>query len=198
MVERQKKNTDMFQEFFTNCDHILNYMTTLLDLQENQELLEPCAGHGAFIDRLLEKNKKIKIDAYDLNSENVEILKTKYSELNIKVEHLDFLLHENYNKKYDRILANPPYGAFQTEEKRSFLKKIYPDLYAKETYGIFLIHSLSMLKDNGRLVFIIPDTFLNLHMHKGLRLRLLREYSIESLTLFPSNYFPGVNFGYAG
>jgi adenine-specific DNA-methyltransferase len=35
-------------------------------------------------------------------------------------------------------------------------------------------------------------------MHEGLRAKLLSDYKIESITLFPSKFFPGVNFGYAG
>lgn len=198
MVKRQKRKTDIFQGFFTNCNHILHYMITLLEVSDDCTILEPCAGQGAFIDKLLEVNNKQQIDAYDLNIENIDILKKKYSDSNIAIKHLDFLLHENSNKKYDRIIANPPYGAYQAEEKRNYLKRIYPGIFTKETYGIFLIRALGMLKKNGRLVFIIPDTYLNLHMHQGLRLRLLRHYSIESITLFPSNFFPGVNFGYAG
>ena len=57
---------------------------------------------------------------------------------------------------------------------------------------------MELLETNGRLVFIIPDTYLTLHMHEGLRRSLLKHYTVESITLFPSNFFPGVNFGYAG
>lgn len=198
MVERKKRNTNNFQEFFTNCEHILNYMVSLLDLAEGDSLLEPCSGQGAFIDKILELKLKINIDAFDLNIENIKFLNSKYNDKEINIKHLDFLLHSNLNKQYDRIIANPPYGAYQSIDKRNHLKSVYPDLYAKETYGIFLIHSLRMLKKNGRVVFIIPDTYLNLHMHKGLRERIINNYTIESITLFPSKFFPGVNFGYAG
>ncbi len=101
-------------------------------------------------------------------------------------------------EKFDRVIANPPYGAYQSPEKRKQLKKAYPDIYAKETYGLFLIQAMELLRHHGRLVFIVPDTYLTLHLHKGLRKEILRKYKIESITLFPSNFFPGVNFGYAG
>lgn len=198
MVEREKRNTNSFQEFFTTCEHILNYMISLLDLAEGDSILEPCSGQGAFIDKILELKLKINIDAFDLNIENIEFLNSKYNSKKINIKHLDFLLHSNLNKQYDRIIANPPYGAYQSKDKRNHLKSVYPDLYTKETYGMFLIHSLRMLKKDGRLVFIIPDTYLNLHMHKGLRARIINNYTIESITLFPSKFFPGVNFGYAG
>nr|AGS52882.1 putative type II restriction enzyme, methylase subunit [uncultured bacterium contig00016] len=45
--------------------------------------------------------------------------------------------------------------------------------------------------------FIIPDTFLNLHRHKAIRKHILTRTKILELALFPSSFFPGVNFGYA-
>jgi len=101
-------------------------------------------------------------------------------------------------RKIDRIIANPPYGAYQSKDKRKLLKKRYPNIYTKETYGLFLYKALKLLKPKGRLVFIIPDTYLTLHMHSGLREEILFNYKIESITLFPSKFFPGVSFGYSG
>ena len=53
------------------------------------------------------------------------------------------------------------------------------------------------MKDGGILSFIIPDTFLNLHMHKAIRQHILTKTKIIELALFPSSFFPNVNFGYA-
>src|SRR5690606_27360155 len=64
-------------------------------------------------------------------------------------------------------------------------------------YGLFLYRCIELLKEDGILSFIIPDTFLNLHMHKALRNHILTKTRIVELALFPSSFFPGVNFGYA-
>lgn len=74
---------------------------------------------------------------------------------------------------------------------------MYSELYAKESYALFLFRCVELLKDKGILSFIIPDTFLNLHMHKAIRKYLLTKTKIVELALFPSSFFPGVNFGYA-
>src|SRR5690606_24135194 len=81
--------------------------------------------------------------------------------------------------------------------KRAVLKKMYPDLYAKESYGLFLYRCIELLKEDGTLSFIIPDTFLNLHMHKALRNHLLTQTQIVELALFPSSLFPRVNFRFS-
>ncbi|ARU55741.1 modification methylase [Oleiphilus messinensis] len=173
-------------------------MVGLLDLTESCQLLEPCAGDGAFIDQIITQGFHGEMHLFDLNPESIEKLKEKYKPFNnIKIDVDDFVFQIT-SEKYDRIIANPPYGAYQTPEKRKQLKKNYPTVYAKETYGVFLMRALEMLKEGGKLVFIIPDTYLTLHMHEGLRSELVKNYTIDSITLFPSNFFPGVNFGYAG
>jgi len=103
----------------------------------------------------------------------------------------------NMGGGYDFAIANPPYGAWQEHGKRKDLKKLYNGLYVRETYALFLYQALHLLKPGGRLVFIIPDTYLNLHMHKALRHSILTSSCIEDIALFPSSFFPGVNFGYA-
>jgi hypothetical protein len=100
-------------------------------------------------------------------------------------------------KKYDRIIANPPYGAWQTPERRSELKRAYPDLYVKESATLFLAKAIASLSPGGRAVFILPETFLFSHSHRPLRKRILDTCVIESIDVFPSSLFPGVNFGYA-
>jgi len=198
MVAPSKRTRDEFQAYYTNCNHITSYMVGLLGLTDKSKILEPCAGDGAFIDQIITQNHQGEMHLFDLNPESIEKLKEKYKSFdNITIEVDDFVFQIT-SEKYDRVIANPPYGAYQTPEKRKRLKKNYPTVYAKETYGIFLMRALEMLKEGGKLVFIIPDTFLTLHMHEGLRSEFIRNYSINSITLFPSKFFPGVNFGYAG
>lgn len=200
MVALEKRKQDEFQAFYTTDNYIISYMVGLLQCNEGMSILEPCAGEGAFIEGLKTISDVFNITAYEINHESVSILQSKYSDTSsIQIKQEDFLLPFQLSfNKFDRVIANPPYGAYQSPEKRKQLKNDYPQLYAKETYGLFLIKAMELLKDNGRLVFIMPDTYLTLHMHEGLRKELLRKYEIESIVLFPSNFFPKVNFGYAG
>ncbi len=198
MVAPSKRLRDEFQSFYTNCNHITSYMVSLLDIKSGSSVLEPCAGDGAFVDQVLSVGHDVEIQLYDLNPESIRNLEDKYSSIPKISVKLDDFVFKITSEKYDRIIANPPYGAYQSPEKRKRLKRIFPNVYAKETYGVFLMRSLEMLKHEGRLVFIIPDTYLTLHMHEGLRSGLISKYTIESITLFPSKFFPGVSFGYAG
>lgn len=195
---------DVYRSFYTNSEPIVTYMVRQLDLSNHQHILEPCAGEGVFIDAVLKKQPNVNVECYDINPEACRILREKYhSKKNIKVIESDPLfdcnldLVANMGQGFDRIIANPPYGAWQDYSRRILLKQRYKNLYVKESYTLFLYRAIQVLKENGRLVFIIPDTFLNLHMHKELRKFLLLNTKIIEIALFPSKFFPGVNFGYA-
>lgn len=195
---------DAFKSYYTKSDPIVKYMVQQLSLADGVSVLEPCAGDGVFVDALLNMTSDLAVDIYELNPDAVRMLKEKYERLsNIKIAETNVLLDpdlflvSSLGGSYDRIIANPPYGGWVGYDERKALKKIYPLDYVKETYTLFLYLCLKLLKTDGVLVFIIPDTFLNLHMHSKLREAILKESLIREICLFPSSFFPGVNFGYA-
>ena len=201
-IAKNSRHRDVYRSFYTSDNQLVSYMVQLLDPQSGDSCLEPSAGNGCFIDGLLATGKKLNIRAIDLSENAVSTLKTKYANSeNIEVFYQDFLLSSDGlfddRQTVERIIANPPYGGWQEYEKRISLKSVFPDLYVRETYGLFVAQGLNNLKPNGRAVFILPETFLYLHLQKGLRKRILEQYTINSIDVFPSDVFPGVNFGYA-
>lgn len=216
---------DIFCSYYTNSDSITNYMVERLKVENGDILLEPSAGEGIFIDEILKRDIEIQIDALDINPEAIDILERKYRGIeSVTVRKTDTLLDEKldvygiqqlwlketdtltdkqldlFNQiggHYTKVIGNPPYGAWQDYEKRNLLKKKYAGHYVKETYSLFLLRCISVLKMGGRLSFIIPDTFLFLKMHARLREFLLTKTKINEILIFPSKFFPGVSFGYS-
>jgi len=194
----------IYQAYYTKSDPIVNYMVSLLSLKGSEKILEPCAGDGVFIDPIVKTFPDVQVDAFELNDNSYSNLLVKYSDfenINIKktdtLTDVDLLFLCSMGGGYDAIIANPPYGAWRDQEERRKLKRSYNGFYAKESYSLFLYRCIEALNDKGKLVFIIPDTYLNLHMHKDIRKYLLTHTKIKEISLFPSSYFPGVNFGYA-
>jgi hypothetical protein len=193
-----------YQAFYTKSTPIVDYMLNKLMLKTSDQVFEPCAGDGVFVEAIIDRNKFVNIDICELNDDAYKTLLDKFSHYpNVNVRHCDTLLDSdlilssNFGGIYDKIVANPPYGAWQGLDKRAELKNIYPSLYVKETYTLFLFRCIELLKNGGILSFIIPDTFLNLHMHRAIRHHILTKTKILELALFPSSFFPNVNFGYA-
>lgn len=195
---------EVYRSYYTKSDSIVNYMLQRLSVGEGMTVFDPCAGDGVFIDGLNNMGVDVSIDAYELNPKAVKLLKMKYEgNKSIKITCGDTLidsalpLFSHMRHGYDRIIANPPYGGWIDLDRRKQLKRLYPILYVKETYALFLYQCVQLLCNKGILVFIIPDTFLNLHMHTGLRRFLLTRTKIGEICLFPSTFFPNVNFGYS-
>lgn len=166
-------------------------------------ILEPCGGDGVFIDALLDYSPNLRIDTCDLDKVAVRVMQSKYStKSRVSIRETDTLmdsLFDEYSNDgyYDKVIGNPPYGAWQEYDRRAELKRKFQGFYVKETYTLFLLRCISLLKENGILSFIIPDTFLYLHNHKQLRKYLLEHTIIREIVIFPSKFFPGVSFGYS-
>ncbi len=195
---------DTFCSYYTNSSDITSYMVRRLTISQNDIILEPSAGEGIFIDEILKLGVPVQIDAIDINEKAISILEKKYKHNDaIRIQQTDTLIDEQLDYLgltggyYDKVIGNPPYGAWQDYDKRDLLKTKYPGQYVKETYSLFILRCISMLKLGGRLSFIIPDTFMFLNMHSQLREVLLTMTKIEEIITFPSNFFPGISFGYS-
>ena len=194
---------DVFCSYYTKNKNITSYMVSKISPLNSDKILEPCGGDGMFIDALLNLHPSLSIDTCDLDMVAVQNMQSKYAvNNNISVRRADTLTDELFDEYsssgfYDKIIGNPPYGGWQEYDKRSALKKKFSGFYVKETYSLFLLRCISLLKEGGVLSFIIPDTFLYLHNHKSLREYLLKTAIINEITVFPSKFFPGVSFGYS-
>ena len=160
-----------YQAYYTKSAPILSYMTKMLSLRDHDYVWEPCGGDGVFVDRVLEENSSVKIDVFELDPKAVSFLTKKYSQTsNVNIKGADTLLDGQVLSRipqYDKIIGNPPYGARNTLEKKQKLNCLYPGLYVKESYTLFLYACTHCLKEGGILSFIIPDTFLSASSYRN-------------------------------
>lgn len=218
---------DSFCSYYTYSKEITDHLVASLKLVEGDLVLDPSAGDGMLVDALLAEGVNLLIDALDVNPDAIASLHEKYrgreglhfrtcrtllhrrkpeadlGHSRLYVKETDTLLDDELDSfavrggHYTKIIANPPYGAWQAPAKREMLKKKFAGHYVKETYSLFLLRALSLLKPGGRLSFIIPDTWLFLRLHAALRKTVLENAAIEEVLIFPSKFFPGINFAYS-
>jgi adenine-specific DNA-methyltransferase len=204
VTERMKRPRDSRQAHYTTSPDIVAYMVSRLRPTSDDLIWEPSAGRGDLVDGLLRLVHDAKIRASEIEPGAIAALRLAFpSAVNLEIRAEDVLdvgaeLFDEHRARYTKVIANPPYGAWQAYDRRRDLKDRFPQLYVKETYSVFLYRAFHSLKSNGRLVFIIPDTFLWLHRHEFLRRHLFSNAHVEELALFPSRFFPGIHFGYSG
>lgn len=115
----------------------INVIKTFLDAYDRfspgDVILEPSAGRGNFVQCLRERYEGIKIHACELQTENAKTL-FPFADL---VMQGDYLASE-FPCRYDIIIGNPPYSLAQE----------------------FVDKSLSLLKEDGCLIFLLRAAFL--------------------------------------
>ena len=102
-------------EFYPTPIELIDKMIKDIDFHEIRDILEPEAGKGDIVDRIIEKctynhrwcgTPKLNIDTIEIDTNLVHILKGK----EYRVIHDDFLTF-NTQKQYDLIIMNPPFSS---------------------------------------------------------------------------------------
>jgi len=93
------------------------------------------------------------------------------------------------NGGFDVVIGNPPYGAKISKFKNYLSSNFQTFSKGGESYILFVEQSTKILKLNGELGFIIPDTYLDLGFTESTRTFLLRNTLVEQIIVLPSNVF---------
>ncbi|WP_186327023.1 Eco57I restriction-modification methylase domain-containing protein [Pseudomonas oryzihabitans] len=188
------------QAHYTVADEILSAMSFLLGTVDGKTVLEPACGEGAFLSCL--NGRAAKVDAIDVNAVALEKAGRNTDQV-VNTIHADFLdCFVRPSPKavlpdlYDSAIANPPYGLRLSQDYRSEIKRKFPYLYLRESFSLFLCLTIMKLKQDGRYVFIIPDTFLHSFYHRPTRRFIAEHGAISHIIQFKSSKFKTVKFGY--
>ena len=143
---------------------MISKIPTELWVRENLSILDPCCGNGNFalpiIFKLIDVNYTKKyileniIEFNDVNTSRLMNVNKIYcnDKYQLNVTNLDYLSHD-YTKKYDLVVANPPYAKLLENGKRASKNH--------NLIGSFIQKTISILKPNGYLLFITPDNWMS-------------------------------------
>lgn len=178
--------------------NVVRNMTCALSFDNDEILLDPCCGSGSF---LLELNANPnQIFGFDNDEVAVFIckinllLKYKTKEFIPQIYCLNFIDNKNdflqqFNLKFDYIVTNPPWGA--NCDSLAFI----PEITSKESFSYFFVNAYKYLKKNGQIRFLLPESVLNVKVHKDIRSFILNNGTINSITLY-NGMFSGVTTHY--
>lgn len=166
--------------------HLADFITKWVLTSSSKHILEPSCGDGVFFQALSNNacKKDIHIKGFELIDTESEKSKERCSNLefsNAEIHTRDFLdwaYHEikTNNKLFDGIIGNPPFIRYQFLEKefQKNTENIFNLLDLKFTkhtnaWVPFVLSSLSLLKNGGRLGMVIPSEIINVMHAQSLR-----------------------------
>lgn len=195
ITEGEKNITGQYYTNRSVVDYILNGKT----LSETETFLDPCCGSGAFL-MGVSTNNPSNLYGFDINPIAVMIasanLIMKYSEIEFtpQVFCIDYLSKDlcTNNRadipfKFDNIYTNPPWGS----DKDGLYTANYPLIKSKERASMVIAESLTRLKENGILYFLLPTSLLKIKSHNDIRRYILSNTTIHQIDLY-NGRFDGV------
>lgn len=196
-LQEGKKN--IIGSYYTPQKIVYN-MTKSFDFSNGELFFDPCCGSGAF---LLTLNANDPNQIYGIDNDRVAVLISKINlllkyrdkEFIPQIYCLDYLMgysiiqqHPVFEKMFDYIATNPPWGAMDD----------YSNIYAiksKETFSYFFVKAFDQLKEYGTIRFLFPEAILNVKVHKDIRKFILDRAGLVSITTY-DEMFSGVTTKY--
>lgn len=180
-----------------------------------KRVLDPCCGTGQFLlfavdilsqlgnKRVLENVWGCDIDELAVRIARLNLLLNCKDQddvsphvycLNSIIEGCDIsssyqsILKEDF---FDLIITNPPWGAKIAKSEINQLSNLFPFIKSGEAFSYFLAKGTRLLKKEGILSYILPESFLNVKMHGDIREYLLKNSTLKKI-LFLDRVFKNV------
>lgn len=153
-----------------------------IKINPDYKFLDPCCGSGNFVIEAIRQGVAPEnVYGFDVDENAVQITRQRIKEEfgfdtdNIKVG--DFLQEAHKLKTeeitYDLIFTNPPWGKKIEKSAKEKYSALYSCGNSLDTTSLFLAASLSVLKVNGLLGFLIQEAFFNITTFEDIRKRVL-------------------------
>jgi len=161
VVERQKQNQEnntknKFGQYFTP-KVVANFMVELADISTHSKILEPSCGEGIFLELLQQKGFE-NLTAYEIDKDLAkEFLQVRY----------ESFVSAKINEKFDLVIGNPPYIRWKNLEENLKQELSINPIWNKyfnslcDYLYIFILKSIELLNENGQLIFICPEYWMN-------------------------------------
>lgn len=167
--------------------------------KKDSKIFDPCCGTGQFLlafADVIENPKNIygvDVDEIAVRIARLNIL-IKYKNQNFapnivckntlfEIGNYDlFSLNDENIRDFDVIATNPPWGVHFSKSDIDRLKTSFPKITSLESFSYFLKKSIDLLRDDGTLSFILPESILNVKTHKDIREIILTNTHIEKVS----------------
>lgn len=131
-----------------------------------QKILEPSCGTCEIIRYMDERFDECIITGIELNDTIFKAIENLSFKNKVTLLNNDFIQFEN-NELFDLVITNPPYFVC----KKEYVPSCYHEyIYGRPNiFGLFILHSIMLTKENGIIAFVVPKSFLNAVYYSKIR-----------------------------
>ncbi len=197
-------------EFYTP-PHVKKLMVRLVKPKEGMTIYDPTVGSGGF---LIESRNYV--EAQGQNPDNLALYGQELNGLTWSICKMNMILHDitdahienedtltspqftedGYIKRFDRVLANPPFSQNYTRANMEFPERFkygFTPETGKKADLMFLQHMVASLKDDGIMATVMPHGVLfRGGQEKVIREGIVRDDLIEAIIGLPAKLFYNV------
>ncbi len=178
-IEAYHHTKNKFGQYFTP-KVMADFMIEMANISEKSRILEPSCGEGVFLDLLRQKGFD-NLTAFEIDHE--------------LAQEFDCVRYESFvsakiDEKFDLIIGNPPYIRWKNLEDELKQELSANPIWNKyfnslcDYLYIFILKSIELLNDNGQLIFICPEYWMNTTHSISLRNYMVQNGYFEEIYHF--------------
>jgi len=173
--------------FYTNYEIAKDFVKDL-DFTLNQKILDPACGSGSFLFNSNAGPKQI----FGVDNDSIAIMIAKFNYFikfpeaeypNIFCNDFFIWYLQNNNLEIDYIMGNPPYGA---SLNLSNINSTH--IKSGESFSYFIEFGCKLLKKNGILRYLLPESILNVKKHQDIRNFILDNTNLKQIKKYKTKF----------
>ncbi len=160
--------------------YIVEDMLKSIDITEDKLFLDPCCGSGNFIIEAIKKGiAPQNVYGFDVDENAVLIAKKRIKDLcgydSKNIVCADFLSQQPAanSQRFDYIFTNPPWGKKINKADKLRYSSLYNSGSSNDTSALFYFACLKLLKEDGKIGMLLPDSFFNISSFENARKSLM-------------------------
>ena len=184
---------DGSRRVFNTPDQICKLSNYILDVSKNDDVLDICSGYGNYLVNVVNCNEYKSLNGIEINHELSLISEIRLMALTYKYNiKNDNAFNIDLNTKYDKVFCNYPWGLRYEKYELDFIhgrtremKFNWEKLSGSSIDWLFIDLAISVLKENGKAIIMLPAGPLFKNVDEQYRKDLLDNGYIESVIKIP-------------
>jgi type I restriction enzyme M protein len=158
---------------------VTSFLVDLADIPEGATVYNPFAGLCSYSIAL--KNNHVVGEELNSTTWAIAQIRLFIYQIDADIQLGDSFAKMEPSEKFDVIITSPVYGCGKGHDIQDIVSQLY-----------------DKLTDTGKLVCLVPATFLNSNRKaEQIRTRLIQDKTLRDVILLPGNVFPGTGFAQA-